>query len=115
MKLDVIIWYIVNKNKIWIREFKLSKKEVTVEIFQCDVIEADGSQCPIEGERMAIKQCALCSKDLCSRHYYVLNVTKSSSIALTYFFCSDHTDEFINTLKKTFGDTGPIAGAGMAK
>jgi len=93
----------------------LSKKEVTVEIFQCDVIETDGSQCTIEGERMAIKQCALCSKDLCSRHYYVLNVTKSSSIALTYFFCSEHTDEFINTLKKTFGDTGPIAGAGMAK
>ena len=93
----------------------MSKKEVTVEIFQCDDNESDGTRCTIEGERMAIKGCAMCSKDLCSRHYHVLNVTKSGSIALTYFFCSEHADEFIDTLKKTFGDTGPIAYAGMAK
>ena len=93
----------------------MSKKEVTVEIYQCDDLEADGSRCEIEGERQAIKECALCKKDLCSRHYNVLSVTKSGSIVLTYFFCSVHAEEFIDTLKKSFGDTGPIAYAGMAK
>ena len=93
----------------------MSKKEVTVEIYQCDDLETDGSRCEIEGERQAIKECALCKKDLCSRHYNVLSVTKSGSIVLTYFFCSEHAEEFIDTLKKTFGDTGPIAYAGMAK
>ena len=93
----------------------MSKKEVTIEIYQCDDTEADGNRCEIEGERQAIKECALCKKDLCSRHYNVLSVTKSGSIVLTYFFCSEHAEEFINTLKKSFGDTGPIAYAGMAK
>ena len=93
----------------------MSKKEITVEIYQCDELEKDGEPCTLEGERQAIKECVMCKKDLCSRHYNVLSVTRSGSIILTYFFCSKHSDEFINTLVKTFGDTRPVPYAGMAK
>lgn len=93
----------------------MSKKQITIDIFQCDHKDGNGERCNIEGERQAIKGCVMCIKDLCSRHYHVLSVTRSGSIVLTYFFCSEHSDEFIETLVKTFGDTRPIPYAGMAK
>ena len=93
----------------------MSKKTVTLEIFQCDHMDDSSNQCNIEGERQAIKQCALCQKDLCSRHYEMLTVNRHGGTILSYFFCSEHADEFIETLVKTFGDTKPIPYAGMAK
>jgi hypothetical protein len=94
----------------------MSKKTVTIEVFECDHVDGNGVRCANEGPRQAIKECALCRRDLCSRHYEMLSVTRMGGMnALTYFFCSEHADEFLSTLIKTFGDTGPVAYAGMAK
>lgn len=93
----------------------MSRKQVTIDIYQCDFVDERGSPCTIEGERQAIKQCAMCKKDLCSRHYQVLSVTKSGGTLLTYFFCPEHAEEFVQTLIKTFGDSRPVPYAGMAK
>lgn len=93
----------------------MSKRKISVEIYQCDDIGENGERCTLEGERLAIKECVMCKKDLCSRHYQVLSVTKSGNTVLTYFFCSEHSEEFLDTLVKTFGDTRPVAYAGMAK
>jgi len=98
------------------KEREMSKKTITVDIFQCDDVEGNGSRCTNQGERQAIKECSMCKKDLCSRHYQMLSINKMGGVtALSYFFCAEHAEEFINTLIKTFGDTGPIPYAGMAK
>jgi len=93
----------------------MSKRKISIEIYQCDDIGENRERCTLEGERLAIKECVMCKKDLCSRHYQVLSVTKSGNTVLTYFFCSEHSEEFLDTLVKTFGDTRPVAYAGMAK
>ncbi len=93
----------------------MSKKQITVDIFQCDYEDEENGRCTIEGERQAIKQCAMCKMDLCSRHYQMLSVTKSGGTILSYFFCPEHSEEFVDTLIKTFGDSRPVPYAGMAK
>ncbi len=93
----------------------MSKREVTIELFQCDHVDETGEKCELEGERQAIKQCALCQTDLCSRHYDYLAVTRYGGTFLSYFFCKEHADEFTDTLIKTFGDSRPITTGGMAK
>jgi len=94
----------------------MSSKTITVEIFQCDHVSDDGERCASEGERITIKTCALCQKDLCSRHYEQISVSsRGGRESLTYHFCDEHTQEFMDTLINTFGDTRPVAYAGMAK
>lgn len=94
----------------------MSKKTVTIEVFECDYVDENGVRCTNEGQRQAIKECAMCKKDLCSRHYEMISISSTGGrTSLTYFFCPEHAEEFINTLIKTFGDTRPVAYAGMAK
>ncbi|GBD39408.1 MAG: hypothetical protein KatS3mg078_1945 [Deltaproteobacteria bacterium] len=94
----------------------MSKKTVTIEVFECDYVDENGVRCTNEGQRQAIKECAMCKKDLCSRHYEMISISSiGGRTSLTYFFCPEHAEEFINTLIKTFGDTRPVAYAGMAK
>jgi len=94
----------------------MSKKTITVEMYQCDYEHEDGTRCDSEGERQGIKPCALCKKDLCSRHYEQVSVSsRGGRETLIYHFCEDHTQEFMDTLINAFGDTRPVAYAGMAK
>lgn len=94
----------------------MSKRTVEIDLFQCDNIDdKNGERCTSEGERQQIRQCALCNMDLCSRHYQTLSVSSNNVRYLTYFFCKDHSKEFIETLIKTFGDVSPIESGGMAK
>lgn len=93
----------------------MSKRTVKIDLFQCDYTDKDGDRCDMEGERQQIRQCALCNKDLCSRHFQTLAVSNNNMRYLTYFFCEEHSEEFLNTLINTFGDTSPIEGGGMAK
>ena len=93
----------------------MSKTSVKVELYRCDFKEDDGVQCELEGERQQMRQCAMCNMDLCSRHYQTLSVTNNNARYLTYFFCENHSKEFITTLIKTFGDTTLVDGGGMAK
>ena len=94
----------------------MSKKAITVEMYQCDHVFEDGTRCDNEGERQGIKSCALCQKDLCGRHYEQITVSsRGGRDTLTYHFCEDHTEEFMDTLINTFGDTRPVSYGGMAK
>ena len=94
----------------------MSKKTITVEVYQCDYVDEEGQRCTMQGERQAIKQCAICKKDFCSRHYQVWQVTSQPGrTSLTYHFCPEHAEEFIDTLIKTLGDSRPVPYAGMAK
>ena len=94
----------------------MSKKTITVEMYQCDHVLEDGTRCESEGERQGIKSCALCQKDLCGRHYEQITVSSHGGRdTLTYHFCDDHTQEFMDTLINTFGDTRPVSYGGMAK
>ncbi len=93
----------------------MSKRTVKVDMYHCDYTEKSGKRCDLEGEKQQMRQCAMCSKDLCSRHYQSLSVSNNNVRHLTYFFCEEHSEEFINTLIKTFGDTTLVEGGGMAK
>jgi len=94
----------------------MSKKTVTVEIYQCDHVSEDGERCTVEGEKQIVRKCAMCQKDLCSRHYELWEVkSKPGRVSLSYHFCPEHAREFIDTIAKTLGDTRPVAYAGMAK
>ncbi len=94
----------------------MSKKTITVEIYQCDYVDENGERCTMQGERQAIKSCAMCKKDLCSRHYEFWEIKSNPGRpSLSYHFCPEHAREFIETLVKTLGDSRPIASAGMAK
>ena len=93
----------------------MSMRTVKVEMFQCDYVDKNGERCDTEGERLQIRECALCHMDLCSRHYQTLSVSNNNVRYLTYFFCENHSDEFVNTLMQTFGDVSPVETGGMAK
>jgi len=94
----------------------MSKRTIEVDIYQCDYVDERGNRCDKEGERQAIRACALCGMDLCSKHYEMVQVGGMGSRAnLMYHFCEDHMDEFLDTLIKTFGDTRSVGYAGMAK
>ncbi len=98
----------------------MAKGTVTVEVVYCDQVDEKGVSCTSEGSKQAIKECAVCKKDLCSRHYETFNLSKLSGpsgggVSLTYFFCWEHAEEFINTVIKTLGDVRPVPYGGMAK
>ena len=94
----------------------MSKRTVEIDLFQCDHMDSKtGERCSSEGERQQIRQCTLCNMDLCSRHYQSVSVSSNNVRYLTYFFCADHSTEFIDTIIRTFGDTSPIESGGMAK
>lgn len=87
----------------------MSKREIELEILQCDHEDENGERCPREGDSQAIKVCGICHKDLCSRHYELTTVTiQGTRDHFTYYFCPHHNDEFLNTLVDKFGDTRPI-------
>jgi len=89
------------------------KRTVTIKIFECDHVDEYGIRCTNEGERNAIKKCAMCKKDLCSKHYETISVLYKGRTVLTYFFCPKHANDFIDTVVQVFGDTGPIEAPGF--
>ena len=93
----------------------MSKTTITVEIFQCDYTNESDERCALQGERSSIKECVKCGMDLCSRHYQFLTVNRHGGNILSYYFCHEHANEFIDTLIESFGDTRPVSYAGIAK
>jgi hypothetical protein len=97
----------------------MAKKIVEVEVVVCDHVDDKGA-CSSEGTRQAIKECAVCKKDLCSRHYQSFSISSLSSpvgagVSLTYFLCWQHAEEFVKTVIQTLGDARPVPYGGMAK
>ncbi|GJM14695.1 MAG: hypothetical protein DHS20C13_00220 [Thermodesulfobacteriota bacterium] len=91
----------------------MSKREIELEILQCDHEDENGERCTSEGDDQAIKVCSICNKDLCITHYDLTTVTiQSTRDHFTYYFCPHHNDEFLKTLVDKFGDTRPIPGSG---
>lgn len=91
----------------------MSIKLIKRELFQCDQADESGERCEREGNRDAIKECGLCGKDICITHYELVTVSlQATRDHFTYYFCVDHTDEFLETLAKKYGDTRPIPQTG---
>lgn len=97
----------------------MAKKIVEVEVLLCDHVDDKGA-CNGEGSRQAIKECAVCGKDLCSKHYQTFTISSLSSpsgagVSLIYFLCWQHAEEFVSTVIQTLGDARPVPYGGMAK
>jgi len=91
----------------------MSKRDVEIELIQCDHVDAQGTRCTGDGDAEAIKTCGVCGKDLCITHYELTTVTiQGTRDHFTYYFCEIHTDEFMQTLVDKFGDTRPIPQTG---
>jgi len=91
----------------------MSKREIEIEVLQCDHVDEDGERCDNEGDNQAIKVCGLCQKDLCITHYELTTVTiRGTRDHFTYYFCPHHNDEFMDTLVEKFGDTRPVPQTG---
>lgn len=93
----------------------MSVKTIEVEIYRCDHASGSGERCEVEGERHAIRQCAKCGMDVCSRHYQLITVNRSGGILLSYYFCFPHAEEFVAGIVEDLGDTRPSASGGMGK
>jgi hypothetical protein len=91
----------------------MSKKTIDVEMFQCDFVDEDGDRCEREGDREAIKSCGICRKDLCTSHAELTTISlQGTRDHFTYYFCEEHTDQFIEALVERFGDTRPVPQTG---
>lgn len=94
----------------------MSHRKIEVEVYRCDFTNDEGELCETEGERQQVRQCAVCNKDLCNRHYELWSVnSQPGRVSLTYIFCPEHAKAFIEMLMKAFGDTRPVAYYGMGK
>ena len=93
----------------------MAKTTITVEIYECDHIDDSGNKCDLKGERNSIKECAICKIDLCSRHYQFLTVNRHGGNMLSYYFCNEHSNDFIESLVEKYGDTRPQASPNMGK
>ena len=91
----------------------MSRKTIQREVYQCDHIDEEGERCDREGDKEAIKTCGICRKDLCITHSELTTVTvQGTRDHFTYYFCMNHTDEFMENLINKFGDTRPIPQTG---
>ncbi len=91
----------------------MSKKQIQLELFQCDYENESGERCLRGGDREAIKVCGVCGKDICIAHYELTTVTfHATRDHFTYYFCPNHTDEFRRILIDKYGDTSPIPQTG---
>jgi len=91
----------------------MSKIIITRQLFQCDHVHENGERCEREGDREAIKTCSICGIDLCITHSELSTVTvQGTRDYFTYYFCPDHTDEFLDTLALKFGNTRPVPQTG---
>ena len=91
----------------------MSKREIRIELYQCDHTDENGERCAAQGDREAIKECGVCGNDICITHYDLSTITVLGTREhFTYYFCEEHTDEFRQTLIDKFGDTSPVAQTG---
>ena len=93
----------------------MAKTTITVDIYECDYKDDKGEKCELKGERSSIKECAICGIDLCSRHYQFLTVSRHGGNILSYYFCNEHSNEFIELLVNKYGDTRPQGSPNMGK
>jgi len=91
----------------------MSKREIQLDIYECDHVDDNGERCGAQGDREAIKECGVCGNDICITHYELSTVTvRSTREHFTYYFCKEHTDQFRQVLMDKFGDTSPVPQTG---
>ncbi len=96
----------------------MSKREISVELFQCDYKDENGLRCANDGNREAIRICCVCGKDVCKMHSDLSTITVRGLKAphfnnmpvvgqyrYVYSFCVDHVDELKKILTDRFGDS----------
>ena len=103
----------------------MSKKEIQLEVFQCDHEAEDGKRCESEGNRDDVKSCHVCHKDLCKTHCHITtvvflraggqitgNLLQGTRLRFLYYFCSHHSDEFLNSVVEKFGEAESVPNIG---
>lgn len=72
-------------------------EERRVAMYQCD-------ECTYQGEEVSMKQCRICSKDLCPMHVTRIILSHSREAAhVEGYFCLDHSYYVMNELSELLG------------
>lgn len=95
----------------------MSTNKIQLEVFQCDHTDEDGTRCKSEGNRDDVKNCHVCHKDLCKTHCHITtvvflqaggqitgNLLQGTRLRFLYYFCDQHSDEFMDTVVDKFGE-----------
>lgn len=103
----------------------MSKREIELEVFQCDQKNENGERCTNEGDRDALKICHVCHQDLCSEHCEITTVVllkvgdqfstgllQGSRLRFIYYFCERHLEEFRSTVIQRYGEGETIPNIG---
>ena len=103
----------------------MSKREVQLELYQCDHTDANGERCTNEGDREELKSCHVCRQDLCMEHCEITtisfltvgdrfsnNLLQGSRLRFLYYFCEQHYKEFRGTVVERYGEGEVIPNIG---
>lgn len=103
----------------------MSKKEIKLELYQCDHTGADGQRCENQGSREDMKSCHVCRKDLCKEHCEITtvvfigdgdaisnNLLRGNRVRFLYYFCEEHYREFRSTVIERYGEGEVIPNIG---
>lgn len=95
----------------------MSKREIKLDVFQCDYKDESGGRCTFEGDRDALKSCHVCHQDLCHDHCVITTVVfikigdqfttgllQGTRLRFIYYFCERHLEVFRNTVTKKYGE-----------
>jgi hypothetical protein len=103
----------------------MSKREIELEVYQCDHEGENGERCTNEGNRDALQSCHVCHQDLCKEHCEITtvvfigdgdlisnNLLRGSRLRFLYYFCDRHYQEFRNTVTDRYGEGEVIPNIG---
>jgi len=91
----------------------MSKRNVELEIVQCDYKDENGQRCTREGSRESVAKCGICGIDVCDRHYDLTTITSrvlNNSMLVAgqhryvYSFCIEHMDDLTKMIVEKYGN-----------
>lgn len=103
----------------------MSKREIELEVYQCDHENGQGKRCVNEGNREEMRECHVCRQDLCKEHCEITtisflavgdqisnNLLRGSRLRFLYYFCDQHYQEFRKIVIERYGEGEVIPGIG---
>lgn len=94
----------------------MSKKTIEIELIQCDHVDENVERCANDGTGDVIKSCHICHMDLCKTHCQITTVVflqaggnvsslfHGHRLRFLYYFCSEHSDLFKDTVIERYGE-----------
>jgi len=103
----------------------MSKREIELDVYQCDYEDAQGERCTLEGNREEMRECHVCRQDLCKEHCEITtvvfigdgdnisnNLLRGSRLRFLYYFCDHHYREFRKIVVERYGEGEVIPNIG---